>query len=101
MTFPKSSVPASVRKQIETIRTTTQHEKAQTPGLSMLATKLRSGAKSAPKAESVHLKTLFLNDPQEPEDAKLTGDTRSLNRRLLGLNLRGSLGQRVPGLAGS
>ena len=65
----------------------------------MLATKVRSGAKSAPKAEFVHLKTLFLNDPQEPEDAKLTGDTRSLNRRLLGLNLRGSLGQRVPGLA--
>ena len=28
---------------------------------------------------------------QEPEDAKLTGATRSLGRRLLALNLRGSV----------
>ncbi len=29
--------------------------------------------------------------PVEPEDAKLTGSTRSLHRRLVGLNLPGSL----------
>jgi hypothetical protein len=29
--------------------------------------------------------------PKEPEDALLTGGTRSLDRRLLGLNLLGSL----------
>ena len=29
--------------------------------------------------------------PKEPEDALLTGGTRSLDRRLLGLNLSGSL----------
>jgi hypothetical protein len=35
--------------------------------------------------------TTFLALPNEPEDAKLTGATRSLDRRLLGLNLCGSL----------
>jgi hypothetical protein len=37
------------------------------------------------------MKARALRLPQEPEDAKLTGSTRSLNRRLLGLNLGGSL----------
>jgi hypothetical protein len=37
--------------------------------------------------------TAFLALPNEPEDAKLTGATRSLNRRLLALNLRGSVVQ--------
>ena len=36
-------------------------------------------------------KSRFARLPQEPEDAKLTGVTRSLNRRLLALNLQGSL----------
>jgi hypothetical protein len=35
--------------------------------------------------------TAFLSLPNEPEDAKLTGATRSLDRRLLGLNVSGSL----------
>lgn len=34
--------------------------------------------------------TAFLALPKEPEDAKITGATRSLDRRLLALNLRGS-----------
>lgn len=34
--------------------------------------------------------------PQEPEDARLTGGTRSLNRRLLALNVAGSLVKRKP-----
>jgi hypothetical protein len=33
------------------------------------------------------LKSRFLPLPQESEDAKLTGSTRSLERRLLALNL--------------
>jgi hypothetical protein len=33
----------------------------------------------------------FTKLPLEPEDARLTGGTRSLSRRLLGLNLAGSL----------
>jgi hypothetical protein len=35
--------------------------------------------------------TAFLTLPKEPEDAKITGATRSLDRRLLALNLRGTL----------
>jgi hypothetical protein len=37
--------------------------------------------------------------PNEPEDARLTGGTRSLDRRLLALNLSGSLARTGP-LAG-
>ncbi len=36
-------------------------------------------------------KSRFVRLPKEPEDARITGVTRSLDRRLLGLNLRGSL----------
>ena len=35
--------------------------------------------------------TTFLALPKEPEDAKITGATRSLDRRLLALNIRGTL----------
>ncbi|CAN5428351.1 hypothetical protein BH10ACI4_BH10ACI4_22220 [soil metagenome] len=35
-------------------------------------------------------RTAFVALPKESEDAKITGATRSLDRRLLGLNLRGS-----------
>jgi len=40
---------------------------------------------------STWTKNRFAPLPNEPEDAKLTGVTRSLNRRLLGLNVNGSL----------
>lgn len=33
---------------------------------------------------------------QEPEDAYLTGTSRSLQRRLLGLNIEGNLGKKHP-----
>jgi hypothetical protein len=35
--------------------------------------------------------TAFIALPKEPEDAKITGATRSLDRRLLALNINGSL----------
>ena len=35
--------------------------------------------------------------PKEPEDARLTGGTRSLDRRLLALNVAGTLGKRKAG----
>jgi len=35
-------------------------------------------------------KSLFVRLPHEPEDARMTGVTRSLNRRLLALNVNGS-----------
>jgi len=37
------------------------------------------------------MKSRFSRLPEEPEDARMTGVTRSLNRRLLALNLPGSL----------
>lgn len=40
--------------------------------------------------------TLF-SLPKEPEDACLTGGTRSLDRRLLALNVAGTLGKRRSG----
>ena len=40
-------------------------------------------------------RTLF-SLPKEPEDARLTGGTRSLDRRLLALNVAGTLGKRRP-----
>jgi len=44
-------------------------------------------------------KSRFARLPQEPEDARMTGLTRSLNRRLLGLNVRGSFRVSVPAIA--
>ncbi len=97
MPILKSAVPASFHAQVESMRTSTQHgSKPPMSGGSVLETKLRSGPRSAAKADFAHLKTLILRIPKEPEDAKLTGDTRSLDRRVLGLNLGGSLSQRVP-----
>lgn len=40
--------------------------------------------------------TAFLTLPKEPEDAKITGATRSLDRRLLALNIRGTLNVQRP-----
>jgi hypothetical protein len=47
---------------------------------------------AAPEGRAISLvKSRFAALPQEPEDATLTGVTRSLNRRLLALNVSGSL----------
>ncbi|HEX9201471.1 MAG TPA: hypothetical protein VF865_18080 [Acidobacteriaceae bacterium] len=50
-------------------------------------TPLRKMPNHQPVPRSASLFTL----PKEPEDARLTGGTRSLDRRLLALNLSGSL----------
>lgn len=48
-------------------------------------------------------KSAFFALPNESEDAKITGSTRSLDRRLLALNLNGSLMsvRTLPGLTDS
>jgi hypothetical protein len=46
---------------------------------------------SGPARLAVLSKSRFARLPHEPEDARLTGVTRSLNRRLLALNIGGSL----------
>jgi hypothetical protein len=41
-------------------------------------------------------KTAFMALPMESEDARITGSTRSLDRRLLGLNLKGVQSVKAP-----
>jgi hypothetical protein len=82
MSFMRNAVPASVRKPIESSRF------AQ--GLMQRAQK--STLIAGPEARALSLaKSRFARLPQEPEDARMTGVTRSLTRRLLALNVPGSL----------
>jgi hypothetical protein len=76
--FSHSSVPGAPKPFLVT----------PVPTLSPQHSKL-VGRVDAIAASAMTARTLRL--PQEPEDAKMTGVTRSLNRRLLGLNVGGSL----------
>lgn len=57
----------------------------------MLGTSVTQRRQTAPRVNPL------LPLPREPEDARLTGGTRSLDRRLLALNLAGSLGKSALG----
>ena len=82
MTIIRNTIPSSVRKPIESSRF------AQ--GLMLRAQK--SPLVSSTEGRAVSLATSHLARlPQEPEDARITGVTRSLTRRLLALNVSGSL----------
>jgi len=82
MTTIRNAVPSSVRKPVESSRF------AQ--GLMMRAQ--QSHLVVGPEARAASLaKSRFSRLPQEPEDARITGVTRSLTRRLLALNVPGSL----------
>jgi hypothetical protein len=59
----------------------------------MLVSCIPARRQPIPKADAHSLFSL----PKEPEDARLTGGTRSLDRRLLALNVAGTLGKRRPG----
>ena len=77
MSFLRNAVPASLRLPI-----------SQSGGMRPQKTTLIAG----PEARAMSLsRSRFSKLPQEPEDARLTGVTRSLNRRLLALNVPGSL----------
>ena len=81
MAFSLDTVPSSLRRSEENSRV------AQ--GVAgRVSTSLTYGAEA--RAISV-AKSRFAPLPQEPEDARITGVTRSLTRRLLALNLPGSL----------
>ncbi len=78
-----NAVPASLRRPVESSRIV--------PGMG-LPPQRSTMTFSGPEARAISLtKSRFARLPQEPEDARLTGVTRSLNRRLLGLNVSGSL----------
>ena len=82
MSLLRDAVPASVRRPVESSRF------AQ--GLLQRAQK--SPLVAGPEARALSLaKSRFARLPQEPEDARITGVTRSLTRRLLALNISGSL----------
>ena len=77
-----SAVPGSFRKPVESTRF------AQ--GLKTLGA--RNAIRAGIDAQRLALvRSRFAPMPQEPEDARLTGVTRSLDRRLLALNVRGSV----------
>ncbi len=82
MSILRNAVPSSVRKPVES---------------SCFAQGLMSRAQkpplfAGPEARALSLaKSRFARLPQEPEDARITGVTRSLTRRLLALNVPGSL----------
>ena len=73
----RDAVPASVRQPMQSSRF------AQT--LNARATRIVVGL--IPDGRT---KDIFLRLPHEPEDARMTGVTRSLERRLLALNMAGA-----------
>ena len=81
-TLIRNSSPASLRKPAQSVRLN-----------SGLAGTLKQAISSLDTRTSASVKTRFAALPQEPEDAGITGMTRSLSRRLLALNIQGSLTQ--------
>ncbi len=82
MTNFQDATPSSLRKSAEPSRFAQQLiTRAQRP-MVIAAGTARAAALS---------KSRFSRLPQEPEDARITGVTRSLQRRLLALNVSGSL----------
>ena len=82
MSIFKNAVPGSLRVTVEPSRF----------ALSLLIRAQRPSLVAGPEARAVALsKSRFARMPHEPEDARMTGVTRSLNRRLLALNVAGSL----------
>ncbi len=81
-TLIPNAVPASLRKPVESARY----------GAALISRAVKpvlvSGVDARAQASA---KGSFEFLPQEPEDARMTGVTRSLNRRLLALNVSGSL----------
>jgi hypothetical protein len=84
MSSPYDAAPSSLRKPVERSRF------AQNLSL-MSQTQRRIPIPDGSARAAVLSKSRFYRLPQEPEDARLTGVTRSLHRRLLALNLYGSL----------
>ena len=82
MSIIRNAIPASIRRPIENSRF------AQ----GFMPKALKTNPIAGPEASAISLvKSRFAPLPQVPEDARLTGATRSLNRRLLALNVPGSL----------
>lgn len=79
--------------------TLSSHTRVQTPTPNTRGSMLVSSApaRRQPAARPAGQAHSLFSLPKEPEDARLTGGTRSLDRRLLALNVAGTLGKRKPG----
>ena len=99
MALTQNQTPSSLRKPMDTVRFSGSFPTSTSKPYLVASAVARADVRVDSKLAST-LKARFVKLPQEPEDARMTGVTRSLNRRLLGLNLRGSLGetQSAPGL---
>ena len=75
------ATPSSLRKPVEPSRFASNLTTRSNRPVMMAAGPARAAALS---------KSRFARLPQEPEDARMTGVTRSLQRRLLALNMKGS-----------
>ena len=78
--------------------TLSSYTRVQTPTPNTRSSMLVSSvpARRQPLARSTGPAHSLFSLPKEPEDARLTGGTRSLDRRLLALNVAGTLGKRKP-----
>jgi hypothetical protein len=75
------ATPSSLRKPMETSRFAHNLAVRSLRPLPMIV---------GPERAVVLTKNRFSRMPQEPEDARMTGVTRSLQRRLLALNMTGT-----------
>ena len=81
-TLIQNATPASLRKPVESARSARALVGRSTKPVLVAGREAQANALSKSRLAAL---------PQEPEDARMTGVTRSLNRRLLALNVRGSL----------
>lgn len=78
---------ATIQSSLSRFQTSVPSGRVQPSLLITRVTPIRPPASRQPLPRPSDLLTL----PNEPEDARLTGATRSLDRRLLALNLAGTL----------
>ncbi len=82
MSMTGKALPASLRRPPESSRN----------AFGLMPKASKSPQIGGPDGRTISLAaSRFAPLPQEPEDARLTGVTRSLNRRLLALNVSGTL----------
>jgi hypothetical protein len=87
MPLTLQATPSSVRKPVQSLRDTRDLR-----GSRGLAGHAPAPVALSPEARAHSIqKSRFARLPHEPEDARLTGITRSLARRLTALNIEGSL----------
>ena len=82
---------AAMQSSYSRFQTSTQNTRTN-----MLVSSVPARRQPVAKPQGPVMYTLF-SLPNEPEDARLTGGTRSLDRRLLALNVAGTLTKRRPG----